>query len=334
LGGFTLSIVVPVRNGSATLRSVLTPLREEMLPGDELIISDDGSTDGSGGIASSFSAVVVTPEVRGGAAAARNAGAAAASGEWLLFVDSDAVAPHGWRGMLGAMAVPGTDAVQAVYSRQAPGHSPSTFYKNYYYHYTFTRRIRGPYITGCGTFFFAVRSAAFRKLGGFDERIRGASIEDADFAERLAAAGGRIALAPGIEVLHLREYTFLELMVYDWKMIRAKSLYMMRRDRTLGRPSVSMASPGEMMSVITGAFSIWGLLAGLAAGLSGWAPGWVLAALSLAILTAGHAGFWAASAKQGGARGVAAAALVFPDLLLIVPALLSASVSALAGKRY
>jgi glycosyltransferase involved in cell wall biosynthesis len=334
LGGFTLSIIIPVRNGSATLRSVLTPLREGMLPGDELIVSDDGSTDGSGGLAESFSAVVVSPEVRRGAAAARNAGAAAASGDWLLFVDSDAVAPSGWRGMIEAMAVAGTDAIQAVYSREAPGRSPSTFYKNYYYHYTFTRRIRGPFITGCGTFFFAVRREAFRRLGGFDERIQGASIEDADFAERLSASGGRIALAPAIEVLHLREYTFRELMIYDWRMIRAKARYMIRRDRTLGRPSVSMASPGEMLSVITGAFSIWGLLAGLAAGLSGWSPGWVLSGLSLAALVAGQAGFWAASVRQGGVRGLAAAALVFPDLLLIVPAFLSASVGVLAGKRY
>jgi glycosyltransferase involved in cell wall biosynthesis len=334
LGGFTLSVVVPVHNGSTTLPHVLAVLREELLPGDELIVSDDGSTDGSGELAASFSALLVTPEVRGGAAAARNAGAAAATAEWLLFIDSDAVAPSGWRGMLAARIASGFDAVQAVYGREAAGCSPSTFYKNYYYHYTFTRRIHGPCITGCGTFFFAVRRKIFQELAGFDERIRGASIEDADFAERLTASGGRIALAPEIEVLHLREYTFLELMRYDWKMIRAKALYMLRRDRTLGRPSVSMASPGEMLPVITGAFSVWGMLAGLAAGLAGWAPGWVLSALSLAVVVAGHAGFWTASVRQGGSRGLAAGVLVFPDLLLIVPAFLSASLSALAGKRY
>jgi len=330
----TITVIVPVHNSGEHLEEVLEPLKSGLRQGDELIVVDDRSSDDSPDIARSLGVRVIESSGRPGAAGTRNTGAFSAETDWLLFVDSDAVVPSGWRNMLADGIDEEADAVQAVYSRESAGKRPATFYKNFYYFYTFTRRIRKKYINGCGTFFFAVSRDMFRKLGGFDERISGATVEDADFAARLTGAGGRILLAPGIEVFHLREYTLQNLMAYDWKMMVAKSLYLMRRGREHGTPSVSMASPGEMMSVLTGAAGVWGIPLGILMLLLGSSLGAWIALAGLAVVTSGHLGFWVAAVKRGGMRGFLAGLITYPDLLLVAPALACAAILAVSGRKY
>jgi GT2 family glycosyltransferase len=329
-----LSVVVPVHDGAGTLPAVLGPLLGELGPADELIVVDDRSSDGSADMAGAMGVRVMESSGRPGAAGARNTGGMAAAGDWVLFVDSDAVVPSGWRIMLEGRIGSSPDAVQAVYAGEAAGGNPSTFYKNFYYHYTFTRRIRGDHISGCGTFFFAVRRDRFADLGGFDDRIRGATVEDSDFAERLTGAGGRILIAREIEVFHLRRYTLPELLRYEWRMMRAKALYLLRRNRSHGSPSISVASPGEMLPVTAGAAAVWGIPAGAAAMLlgAGWGV-WVLLA-GLAVVAAGHAGFWTACVRRGGVLGAKALLITFPDLLLVAPAVLYSLIASASGRRY
>ncbi|MEN8209137.1 MAG: glycosyltransferase, partial [Candidatus Fermentibacteria bacterium] len=269
-----------------------------------------------------------------GAAGARNTGAFAACGEWVLFVDSDAVAPPGWRAALGQRIDQDPQAVQATYSPVAAGEHAATFYKNFYYYYTFTRRISSDYITGCGTFFFAVARSVFLELKGFDDRIPGATVEDADFGARLAGRGGRILMAREIEVYHLREYTFPELMGYEWNMMKSKVLYLLRRRSNHAVPSVSMATPLEMLPVLSGAVSIWLVPAGLIAFAAGWLWGIWLAVAGFSILTAGQAGFWFASVREGRFRGLIASIMTLPDLMLIIPAVLRGVFMYLTGRKY
>jgi glycosyltransferase involved in cell wall biosynthesis len=330
----SVSVVIPARNSAETLGRVIDALEPELGEGDELILADDRSTDGTGALASDMGAIVVPSRGRPGAAGARNTGAGTARGEWLLFVDSDAVAPSGWRQLLQNAIDSGADAVQAIYSRQAVGDDASTFYKNFYYHYTFTRRIRGEYITGCGTFFFAVRRALFLELGGFDENIPGATIEDAEFAGRLVSRGGRIRIAREIEVLHLREYTFRRLMSYEWNMMRSKVLYVLRKDSDHGSPSVSMARPLEMLPVLLGATAIWPLILGIPLTVASMGPGIGAAAIGLLVIAAGHGRFWEEAIREGGWRGFRAAWITFPDLALIVPAAVSGILSYITGRKY
>ncbi len=330
----SLSIVIPARNSSHTLKQVLEAISPELTRHDELIVADDGSTDGSKELAGSLGARVIPNSGRPGAAGARNEGAREASGDWVLFVDSDAVAPKGWRRMLQSAIDQGPSAVQAVYSPQAVGGDAATFYKNFYYYYTFTRRIRDRHITGCGTFFFAVDRNLFRELGGFDDRIPGATVEDADFAARLTGAGGKILLKTDIEVLHLRCYTISQLMSYEWKMMRSKVLYLLRRDTGHGRPSVSMARPSEMLPVMTGAAGMWLAAAGLAVLAAGLRWGiWMTAAGAVTVI-AGQAGFWFSSIRTGGWRGFRAIWITLPDLALVLPAALSGLISRIRGRKY
>lgn len=330
----SISVVIPVHNSDKTLEAVLEPIRNELRQGDELIVVNDRSNDNSVEIASRFGAEVISSSRSPGAAGARNTGAMTAAGEWVLFIDSDAVAPAGWREKLQRRIDQGIQAVQATYGHVAAGSRAATFYKNFYYYYTFTRRMSREYITGCGTFFFAVKRSVFLKLNGFDDKIPGATVEDADFAGRLVGTGGKIIIAPEIEIYHLREYTFRELMVYEWNMMKSKVLYLLRRDSSHAAPSVSMATPLEMLPVISGAIGIWLIPAGLVAYVAGWTWGIWLAAAGVSILTAGHAGFWLASIREAGLRGIIASLMTLPDLLLIVPAVVSGIIMHLAGRKY
>lgn len=329
----SLTVVIPVHNSSDTLEQVVTPVLRELRRDDRIMAVDDRSDDSSVEVLKRLGVPVLRSQRRPGAAGTRNAGGFASQTGWILFLDSDAVPPPGWREAL-ENAMSRGDAVQAVYGPRAPGRGAATFYKNYYYHHTFTRRIRGPYIKGCGTFFFAVGRKTFEDLHGFDENIAGATIEDADFSERLWARGGRIVIAPEIQVFHLRRYTLGEFFRYEWNMMRAKALYILRRDRDRGAPSISVAGFSEMLPVTAGAVFSWAAAAlwiMAAVGVPRAAPAGV-AALAAALV--GQTPFLFRMIREGGVRGFRAGLLILPDLMLILPACASAAVSAVAGRRY
>lgn len=87
-----LSIIIPVYQVADTLERCLRSLED--LPRDcEVILVDDGSTDGSGAICDDWAAghapVRVLHQSNGGLSAARNAGIGHATGDYLTFVDSD-----------------------------------------------------------------------------------------------------------------------------------------------------------------------------------------------------------------------------------------------------
>ena len=84
-----VSFVVPTRDSARTLRSCLESLRAQSYADVEVIVVDNGSSDATPRIAAELAHVVLDhgPE----RSAQRNAGAAAASGEMVVFIDSDMV---------------------------------------------------------------------------------------------------------------------------------------------------------------------------------------------------------------------------------------------------
>lgn len=85
-----LSVIIPCYNArpyiAATLRSVLAQEGVAL----EVVLVDDGSTDGSAEfVQQAFPQVRVLRQANAGVAAARNRGIAAASHDWLAFVDAD-----------------------------------------------------------------------------------------------------------------------------------------------------------------------------------------------------------------------------------------------------
>src|ERR1700760_3855281 len=91
---FRLSVVIPTYNRrDLVLRAVASVLDQPGADDVEVIVADDGSTDGTAdAIAQRFgSPVRVNATVRGYACAARNAGFAVSSGDFVCFLDSDDV---------------------------------------------------------------------------------------------------------------------------------------------------------------------------------------------------------------------------------------------------
>ena len=88
-----VSVIVPVYNVEDYLEQCLKSICGQTLPGIEIIIIDDGSTDSSGPICDAFAAddsrIKVIHKKNEGLAAARNDGIALARAEYIMFVDSD-----------------------------------------------------------------------------------------------------------------------------------------------------------------------------------------------------------------------------------------------------
>lgn len=86
-----VTVVVPTYNNERTLEACLRSVREQTHPNVELVVVDNHSRDATPLIAAHHADVLLTrgPE----RSAQRNAGVETASGEWVLWLDSDMVLP-------------------------------------------------------------------------------------------------------------------------------------------------------------------------------------------------------------------------------------------------
>ena len=88
-----VTVIVPVYNVEKYIRECLDSLVRQTLKGVEVIIVNDGSTDGSGDIAKDYSEkndnFILINRINGGLSAARNTGLEVARGEYVYFLDSD-----------------------------------------------------------------------------------------------------------------------------------------------------------------------------------------------------------------------------------------------------
>jgi glycosyltransferase involved in cell wall biosynthesis len=94
-GLIAVSVIVPVFNGAQCLPRCLESLRRQTHPRVEIIVVDDGSTDGTPELVKPPIKLLRTGG-RKGPGVARNMGARAATGEVLFFTDADVVAPPDW----------------------------------------------------------------------------------------------------------------------------------------------------------------------------------------------------------------------------------------------
>ncbi len=87
------SVIIPVFNGERFIGAALESVRAQTRPVGEVIVVDDGSSDGTLDVVARFPDVVVLRQANAGPAAARNRGIAAAHGEYLAMLDADDLWP-------------------------------------------------------------------------------------------------------------------------------------------------------------------------------------------------------------------------------------------------
>ena len=188
-----VSVVIPVRNRRDLLRRTLEALAAQTLQDHEVIVVDDGSTDGSIEVAMAHAAddprVQVVSGDGNGAVGARTAGVRMATASILAFTDSDCSPDPKWLEAGVAAIERGIDVVQG---RTEPARSVRPLERS-----VWSIRDDGLFAT-CNVFY---RRAAFEAAGGFD-----------------GTAGDRLGFRPGTR---LRGYGFGEDTLVGWRVRRS-----------------------------------------------------------------------------------------------------------------
>ena len=87
---FTISVIIPAYNAAEHLGRAIDSILAQTRPPDEIIVVDDGSTDNTPQIATTYGEkVTLLQQQNAGVSAARNTGIKAARSEWIAFLDAD-----------------------------------------------------------------------------------------------------------------------------------------------------------------------------------------------------------------------------------------------------
>jgi glycosyltransferase involved in cell wall biosynthesis len=84
-----ITVIIPVFNRAEMVREALESVQQQTRPPDEIIVVDDGSSDGSATASSAFGGVDLVRQSNRGISAARNTGIRRARGNYIAFLDSD-----------------------------------------------------------------------------------------------------------------------------------------------------------------------------------------------------------------------------------------------------
>ncbi|MGH7457305.1 MAG: glycosyltransferase family 2 protein, partial [bacterium] len=211
-----VSIIIPVYNGGASFRGCLLGLTQAAPQPTEIIVVADGDTDGSSRLAEEFGAKVLRTPIAGGPARARNLGAREAVGDILFFVDADVVIPRDALAQIAAAfrSDPNLAALIGSYDDMPAARNFLSQYKNLFHHYVHqSAGVEASTFWGaCG----AIRREIFLVANGFDESYHQPCIEDIELGYRLKRAGYRIRLCKGLQVKHLKRWSFTALLKTDF----------------------------------------------------------------------------------------------------------------------
>ncbi len=182
------SVIIPTRDRLDMLRECVASIPAD--PALEILVVDDGSTDGTADWAASQERLRLVRQANAGPGAARNAGAAIATGDYLAFLDSDdrwfPWTPDAYREVIAQTDAEFIAGRPAFFERPAElaGEQPAAVRCAAFADYLAS----GDEWRWWGCSSFVIAAAAFRAVGGFGARhLNG---EDADLALRLGARRG------------------------------------------------------------------------------------------------------------------------------------------------
>ena len=213
-----LSIVIVNWNTRDLLLAVLGRLLPAPIPCEVIVVDNQSSDDSVAAARAAFPDAIVLPQPKnGGFAYGVNRGLERARGDWVLLFNTDAEAS--WDDLQRFVAAAAAEPGAAVFGpRIVDEHGTtqrSTWHRHLPRHYLpealFLRRFSaasGPptdrpsdvdCVSGC---VFLIRRSVLATTGGFDERFF-MYFEEADFCERVRAAGQRVRYLPATGFLHV-----------------------------------------------------------------------------------------------------------------------------------
>jgi len=197
-----VSVIVCTYNGGSTLRETFRRLQRLNYPDFEVIVVDDGSTDGGADEAEAYGYRLIRTQ-NAGLSSARNTGLHAANGEIVAYLDDDAYPDADWlkylaltflRGDYVGVGGPNIPPLGDGWIADCVTNSPGGPI-----HVLLTDR-EAEHIPGCN---MAFRKWALLAIGGFDNRFRTAG-DDVDICWNLQQAGWKLGFSPAAVVWHHR----------------------------------------------------------------------------------------------------------------------------------
>ncbi len=306
------TVIIPVYNGGDNLRRSLKSLSGSTRPPDEIIVIDDGSTDGSAELARGYGVQVLSlSDGPQGSYVARNRGAEVAQGNILVFIDADVAAHPDTLARIEKYLIeyPQLDALFGSYDADPAVRTVVSRYKNLVHHYVHqhSRGEASTFWTGCG----AIRREAFDELGGFDVSCR--TIRDIELGGRLRRAGKQVWLCPEIQVKHLKHWKFATMIrsdIFDRAIPWSRLIF-----SNASMPNELNLKKGNLISAIAAWMTLGFLITGFLFPLA-WL-GMLLSVTTLGVLNADLCRFFL---RQGG-WGFAAGAVGLHFLYLLYSSL-------------
>ncbi|AHG90024.1 glycosyl transferase family 2 [Gemmatirosa kalamazoonensis] len=193
-----ITVVVPVFNKRALLEPTLEALfrAAERRDDVEVVLVDNGSTDGAFDLVQAHAGRAVVHQMRGTISALRNWGARRGRGELLSFIDSDVVVPEDYFDRLVAVFAEGrARAVGCEY--HLPDH-PAVI-ERVWHELTVREDDAFRHYLNAGN--FAITRALFERVGGFPEHL--VTGEDVELCAAVRASGEPIYQSQALAAQHL-----------------------------------------------------------------------------------------------------------------------------------
>jgi glycosyltransferase involved in cell wall biosynthesis len=208
----SISVVIPVYNCKSTIAGCLDSLSGQDHPSYEVVVVDDGSTDGTVEICKTYPVVRIVSVENGGPSKARNIGSKMAQGEIVAFTDGDCIADSQWLKELENGFI--SPEVAGVGGNQKSPRDETDFGKlvqevfetlGIVTYYIQAANIIGEteHNPSCNS---AYRKRVLEEVGGFDERLWPG--EDVDLDIRIRRRGYKLIYNPRALVRHYRPRTY------------------------------------------------------------------------------------------------------------------------------
>jgi glycosyltransferase involved in cell wall biosynthesis len=202
----SISVIIPNRNGAATLGKCLAAALASRHDNFEVIVVDDGSEDDSVEVIKGFPCRLIRLAQHGGAAKARNTGARHSRGDVLFFTDADCLLqPDSLAIASETLARAGPQSVAGgTYTPLPHDRRFFSIFQSVFIHYCETRNPQRPdYLA---THALAIPARIFRQSGGFCEEFL-PILEDVEFSHRLRRMGYSLVMNPALQVQHIFDFS-------------------------------------------------------------------------------------------------------------------------------